>query len=225
MNAVYHLSGSAQAVLFLLSISAVYVQLRFVRQRRRQIAAAGKVEAATDNLSVFAITGAFLAFFSFLLLSTATEPFAHYIFWSRLPACVLAVLLLWEYRRDYPSSALAILGPVTMAIFVAALIWTATLPEINRQFISSIQLFVLGAGVFLVGGQLHQLRLLLVNRRVGALSLRARTLNLLKDLSTVFFGFALGIHQSWALIAVAGANAALTAMVIIVGMRLGRQNV
>ncbi len=201
----------------------MYVQLRFVRQRRAEIAAALKTDLATDNLSVFAVTGAFLAFFSFLLLSTTTTPFAHYIFWSRLPACALAVLLLWEYRRDFSSGPLALLGPMALTFFVTALIWTTVQSGSMHQLNSSFQLFVLLAGVFLVGGQLHQLRLLLVNRRVGALSLKARTLNLLKDVSTVFFGFVLGAQQSWALIVVAGANAALTALIIGVGMRLEKQ--
>lgn len=220
MSAAYHITGILQASLFVLSISAIYVQLRFVQRRRRRHAEAGTAEPATDNLSMVAVSGSFAAFFSFLLLSTATDPFAHYIFWSRIPACVLTILLLWEFRRDHPSSAGAWLGPISSGLFVSALVGTAFDPGMSRGFIEPLQFLVVGAGVILVGGQAHQLWLLLTRRRVGALSLSARTLNLLKDLSTVAFGLALGVHQSWSFVAVAGANATVTAIVIGTGIRL-----
>jgi len=223
MNAAYHITGILQASLFALSISAVYVQLRFVRVRRAGISAAGTNDAATDNLSILAILGSFAAFLSFVLLSTATEPFAHYIFWSRIPACVLAVLLLWEFRRDYPSGVRASMGPISGVLFIVALGVTALLPGTSRQFLTELQFFVIVAGVVLVGGQVHQLWLLLTRRRVGALSLRARTLNVLKDLSTVAFGLNLGVHQSWSIVVVAAVNVALTAAVLGVGARLSRQ--
>lgn len=223
MNAVYHITGVLQASLFALSISAVYVQLRFVRVRRARIGADGSDEVATDNLSMLAILGSFAAFLSFALLSTATEPFTHYIFWSRIPACVLAILLLWEYRRDYPSGVRAFVGPLTAALFIVVLGVTALLPGATRPFLPQLQWFVIVAGVVLFGGQLHQLWLLLTRRRVGALSLRARTLNLLKDLSTVAFGLTLGVHQSWSIVVVAAANVALTAAVLGVGAQLSRE--
>ncbi|MEY4669914.1 MAG: hypothetical protein RL518_2613 [Pseudomonadota bacterium] len=223
MTAAYHITGILQASLFALSISAVYVQLRFVRRRRVSISTTGTREAATDNLSMLAILGSFAAFLSFVLLSSATEPFAHYIFWSRLPACVLAVLLLWEYRRDYPSGIRALMGPLSGVLFIGAVSVTALLPGTSRQFLAELHSFVIVAGVILIGGQVHQLWLLLTRRRVGALSLRARTLNLLKDLSTVAFGLTLGVHQSWSIVAVATANVALTAAVLGVGARLSRK--
>jgi hypothetical protein len=86
MSVEYRITGTLQAVLFTLLISAVYVQLRLVRKRRRMNGGQGATELPTENLSVVAIAGAFAAFLSFLLLSTATQPFAHYIFWSRIPS-------------------------------------------------------------------------------------------------------------------------------------------
>jgi hypothetical protein len=194
-----------------------------VRGRRRAFADAGRKEAATDNLSFLAINGSFVAFFSFLVFSTATDPFAHYIFWSRIPACVLAILLLWEFRLDYPASMKAVAGPASCVLFLSALLGTILLPGVAPAFIKQLQIVVVVSGVVLVGGQVHQLWLLLSRRRVGALSLRARTLNLMKDLSTVAFGVTLGMHQSWSFVVVAAANAALTMLVIGVGMRLSPQ--
>jgi hypothetical protein len=222
MTTAYHVTGLLQASLFLLSISAVYVQLRHVQRRRRLITEARGTEAATDNLSVFAMSGAFVAFFSFMLLSTATEPFAHYIFWSRIPACILSIILLWEFRRDNPSSVTALLGPIACGLFASALIVTSIAPGRSREYLATLQGFVVVAGTILVAGQLHQLRLLLTRRRIGALSLRARSLNLMKDLSTISFGAALGVHQSWSFILVAVASATVTAIVLAVGMRLSK---
>ena len=225
MTTAYHITGLLQASLFTLSISAVWVQLQFVRRRRARISEAGTREAATDNLSLVSIFGSFGAFFSFVLLSTAIEPFAHYIFWSRIPACVLAILLLWEFRRDHPTSVRALVGPLAAALFVSAIVMTGFFPGLGRAQIRELQILVLIAGGVLASGQVHQLWLLITRRRVGALSLRARTLNLLKDLSTVAFGVALGVHQSWSLVVVAAANVALTAVVLGVGGRLSTENV
>jgi hypothetical protein len=99
---------------------------------------------------------------------------------------------------------------------------TMFFPGESRKFIDTLQLLVVSAGALLFSGQLHQLGLLLSRRRVGALSLRARTLNLMKDLSTVAFGFTLGADQSWSLVLVAAANATLTALVVIVGCRISK---
>jgi hypothetical protein len=222
MSVEYHITGILQAALFVLSISAVYVQLRLVRVRRRAIAQMKTAEVATDNLSVIAVVGAFAAFFSFLIFSTATVPFAHYIFWSRIPACILAILLLWEFRRDHIDGVVPLLGPLAGGLFVSGLVSTALFPGVCRDFIHSLQVLVVSTGVVLVGGQIHQLWLLLKQRRIGALSLRARTLNVMKDVSTIAFGLTLGVHQSWSLVAVAGANAAMTALVIGVGMYISR---
>jgi hypothetical protein len=220
MLSAYHITGILQASLFLLSIFAVYVQLRLVRQRRILLATNPGHEIPTYNLSPLAIAGSFAAFYTFLLLSTATEPFAHYIFWSRIPACILGILLLWEFRKDYPTSKIALLGPIAAAVFGLTILFTFLYPSFSREFIKMIQIFVICSGVILINGQLHQLWLLIKTKKVGALSLQARTLNLMKDISTVAFGIVLGIGQSWSVIAVASANALITTIIIVVASML-----
>ena len=217
MSSAYHITGILQACLFVLSISAVYLQLKFVRKRRQNFDKNNLTELATYNLSAFSIIGSFAAFYTFLLISTAIEPFAHYIFWSRIPACILGILLLWEFRIDYPSKKIALLAPAAATLFLLTLIFTLFAYEVSRSHIAVIQLLVVSSGVILISGQLHQLWLLLKNKRVGALSLNARTLNLMKDISTVAFGLALGVDQSWSVVAVASVNAVVTAVIIAVG--------
>ena len=218
MSVEYHITGILQAALFILSISAVYVQLRLVRIRRQMIGCQSIPELPTDNLSVVAVAGAFAAFLSFLMFSTATQPFAHYIFWSRIPACILAILLLWEFRHDHATGVVRVLGPIATVLFGAGIVSTALFPGMSRECIHLIEALVIVTGVVLIGGQIHQLWLLLKRRRVGALSLKARMLNLMKDVSTIAFGLMIGAQQSWSLIAVAGANATMTALIIVTGM-------
>lgn len=216
----YHATGIVQAGLFCLSITALYVQLKLIRQRRTGVVQTPAGELPTYNLSIFAVLGGYLAFFSFLSLSTVTEPFAYYIFLSRLPACVLAILILREFARDSRLRMRWFLFTALLVVSVAFLTCLILVPEWGKAHRDWIQLFVVAAGAVLVSGQADQLRLLLTNKKVGALSLKARFLNLMKDLSTVAFSLALGAHQSWSLIVVAGCNAAITAVVLYVGGKL-----
>lgn len=216
----FHLAGIVQAALFLLSITALYVQLQTIRHRR-----SGKIvtnEPATENLSFIALMGSFLAFFSFFLVSAVTVPFASYIYWTRIPACLLALLLLEQLTRDRPAlkyRAAFTGGTFSFVLFLILSLWDR---ELLFPLKHPFEILVLIAGFVLLSGQVHQLQILIRTQRLGALSLKARALNLCKDLSTVAFGLVLGTAQSWSFMTVAGLNALVTTVVLSYGGRLAQ---
>ena len=97
----YHITGLISSAIFLLTISGLMSQLRFVRQRRQQAASRSNVtERPTAVLSVNQFVSSFLAFFSFFLYGACLERFNHYLVWPRLGASLLTLAVLFEILRD-----------------------------------------------------------------------------------------------------------------------------
>jgi hypothetical protein len=132
--------------------------------------------------------------------------------------------LLEQLRRDRHAPryrAAFIGGTFSFALFLILSLWNRELLfPLKRAF----EVLVLVAGFVLLSGQVHQLQILVRTQRLGALSLKARALNLCKDLSTVAFGLALGTAQSWSFMTVAGLNALVTGVVLSYGAKLAEQS-
>lgn len=210
----YHVTGTIQAGLFLLTIASLSIQLRLVLERSARKKAGVHAEDATALLSIRFFSGSFLTFLAFLAVGASTAPFAHYLVWTRLPACLLSLYLIHliaAERRDR-LGALFVGGGMCALIAIFACVCAA--PALLIKYNPHLQVGALIAGGVLVTTQLHQLKLIRKAKEPGALSISARSLTLCKDISTIAFALALGLRQSGALLVVAAANALVTAMVV-----------
>ena len=197
----YHVTGLISAVIFLLTVSGLWAQLRFVwrrkgQHRRNRLSA----ERPTAVLSLNQFLSSFLAFFSFFVYGACLQPFNHYLVWSRLAATLLTLALLYEImvdRRDWLSmlvfAGCAILMVVTPTVLLLK-------PEVAAWGRRISQGLILAVTIVLAQGYSHQIVLIRQSGQTGAVSLRLHQFFLLKDASTIAFALAMGLRSGWPLL-------------------------
>lgn len=196
----YHITGLISAAIFLLTISGLVAQLRFVRKRQAQTKPGGEAaERATAVLSVNQFVSSFLAFFAFFLYGACLEPFNHYLVWPRLAACLLTLAVLFDImrdRRDRVSTA-AFAGCAT--ILAGASVLRIVVPDAAAWVRTVSQGLILVVTVIMAQGYLHQVVLIRQSGRTGGVSARLHQFFFLKDVSTIAFGIAMGFPSGWPL--------------------------
>ena len=203
----YQITGWIVVICFSLSLLGIAEQLRQICERRRRMMAIHESERSvehrpTDVLSLNQFFASFLAFYSFLVYGLCLDPFNHFLVWTRLPAVILAVLILREIqidRRDRSSTAVWRISLLMIAASLGLLVSDAKVSSEARWIASGLAVFA--AGVF-AQGLLHQVLRIRQTGRTGAISLRMHQLTTLKDASTVAFSFAIPDGNGWPLLLV-----------------------
>ncbi|MFP6764303.1 MAG: hypothetical protein VB858_11815, partial [Planctomycetaceae bacterium] len=201
----YHTAGVISVAFFLLSLTGFAAQLREIRRRRQlfiQHNTSDEFERPTAILSLNQFFASFLAFYSFLVYGLCSAPFNHYLVWTRLPATMLVLGILYEiwHDRRSPSAAAAVLGAAAMiAATVALLLPGSQVTEESRQMSGWLAIF---AATIFGQGIIHQIIRVRTTGHTGAISLRMHQLTTLKDLSTILFALAMPFAQGWPLMTV-----------------------
>ena len=212
----YHISGTIQALIFLLSLLALIAQARVIRSRKlfRLNDSDNNVAGSTDVISLNLILSSFCAFFSYLLYGAALAQANYYLVLTRLPACLVTIYIVYEISADRRTPISRASLWICVASFTCALLALIIDRSVFRELRQISSNFVLICGAIMFQGQVHQIVKIVQARSTGAISFRARVLNVLKDVSTVFFGLAMGLKDGWPLIAVNGVNAVMTLLVL-----------
>lgn len=206
----YHLTGVVSVIVFGLCLLGIGSQLHLIRHRRRR--SAGRplgAEQATDNLSLNQFASSFLAFFSFFVYGFVIEPFNHYLVWPRLLATLLTLVVLYEImidRREARALSVFIACVAATAVALGFLIagrkvWGHPLLGHSR---SLSQALVVVSALIVTQGYAHQVAVIRRTGRTGGVALRMHQLTLLKDVSTVLFGLAMGWKTGWPLLLMNG---------------------
>ncbi len=205
----YHITGLVSAVIFLLTVSGLWAQLRLVWQRAASFREGqGAGERATSVLSLNQFVSSYLAFYSFFLYGACLPRFNHYLVWPRLVAGLLTLAVIFEIMRDRRE----LRATVSFAACVGCLIGSPVLllshPEAARwgQFVS--QALVVVVTVILAQGYAHQIFLIRQTGRTGAVALRMHQYFFLKDISTIAFALAMGFAEGWPLLLMSSVSAA-----------------
>ena len=207
MSTAYQETGWIVVICFTLSLLGIAGQLMQIRERRREMLALLEADRSvehrpTDVLSLNQFFASFLAFYSFLVYGLCLDPFNHFLVWTRLPAVLLAVLILREIhidRRDRPSAAVWWTSLLMIAVSLGLLVSDVRVSSEARWVASGLALFA--AAVF-SQGLLHQVIRIRQTGRTGAISLRMHQLTTLKDASTVAFAVTLPNGNGWPLLVV-----------------------
>src|SRR5437867_342995 len=144
----YHITGLISALIFLLTVSGLWSQLKFIWRRkslRTEVRTPGAVERPAAILSLNQFVSSFLAFFSFFLYGACLQRFNHYLVWPRLAATILTLAVLYEImrdRRDAPS--IACFG-FCLALLVVAPVLLLASPHAAQsgKFISQILIVII----------------------------------------------------------------------------------
>lgn len=194
----YHLAGLLSSWFVALSLSGLLLQLREV-WRRRRLAAAGALpgEQATAVLSINRFASSFLAFFSMFLYGLTLDRLNLYIVAPRIVALTLLLLILYEIQRDRRTRlARGVLLSCAALVAGAAALSVSPLRVAAHTSGAAHGLVLAAMGLF-AQGALHQIATIRRYGRTGALSGPMHQLFLLKDLSSLAFGFAMGVQQGW----------------------------
>lgn len=208
MPAKYHIAGSISVVFFLLCLVGIWLQLVTI-WRRKHAFHSGDFDSASSSpptavLSLNQFYGSFLAFYSFLLYGICVEPFNHYLVWTRLFACVLVMMILYEIWHDRRTSLAALgvaSGVVLMGIAAVALGLGNRAADEGRWI--GTTLAMIAAAVF-AQGLIHQIVRVRQSGHTGAISLRMHQLTTLKDMSTIGFALTMPSGTGWPLMTVGG---------------------
>ncbi len=214
MSLSYHITGWVSVLFFALSLAGIGSQLRLIWRRKHshQVAVnqAGESQAGppadssrpTAVLSLNQFFASFLAFYSFLVYGICSEPFNHYLVWTRLPATVLVLFILYEVWHDRRNRlpALAVMTGITLMLAAAGLLIAGPRITTEGRWVWAL-LAVFAAAVF-AQGLMHQIMRVRQTGHTGAISLHMHQLTTCKDASTIAFALTMQPGMGWPLMVV-----------------------
>jgi len=206
----YHYLGIIAASTFMLTVLGLYYQLALVLKRKR-IFLCNVIEndRPTNILSLNQLTSIFLACYAFFLYGVCVEPMNHYLAWPRLMAMIVILLLFYQILVDRRNRLSAIIFYLSIGMLVISsfvFLFREHLQEYGKYIAEGL---VIIATIVLAQGYFHQVMLIRRSGRTGAVSIRLHQCVLLTALSTVAFGFAIGIEDGWPLILLASVSTTL----------------
>lgn len=229
MSLSYHVTGWISVLFFTLALSGVAIQLRAIwRRKHRQPTPiadtdsradvgsglesgsneeqrpVASVDRPTAILSLNQFFASFLAFYSFLVYGICSAPFNHYLVWTRLPATLLAMLILFEIWHDRRSrlSLVALVASMLLTLAAVEVLVIGHDIDITGRSVSS-GLAVFAAAVF-GQGLIHQIIRIRETGHTGAVSLTMHQLTTYKDGSTILFALTMPWSVGWPLMVVGG---------------------
>lgn len=207
---IYHYLGIIAAVTFMLTVLGLYYQLALVLKRRRLfLGIVMENDSPTNILSLNQLTSIFLACYAFFLYGLCVEPINHYLVWPRLMAMLVLLLLFYQILIDRRNQLSVIVFYVSIGLLVISgfvLLFRDELQNFGKHIAEGL---VIIATIVLAQGYFHQVLLIRRSGRTGAVSIRLHQCVLLTALSTVAFGFAIGIEEGWPLILLASVSTTL----------------
>jgi hypothetical protein len=207
----YHIAGAINGVLFLLSLTGLGVQLATIRSRVGPKRVRGHATAVL-SLNYFSVS--FLAYLAFFIYGFSIVPFNHYLVWPRLVGCLLVWAVILEIARDRRNAVSWIIAGMTSLLMLGAVGFLATGGARGAAFVVGPQLLSVAATALISQSLVHQIVAVRKAGQAGAVSWVLHLLTLLKDVSTVVFGFAMGLALGWPLLLMGGASACLKGVLL-----------
>ncbi len=207
---LYNLAGTLNAALVLLSLLGIASQIRTIRLRK----ADPSIRAKTQRLSLNQFSSSFLSYFAVFVYGYSIVPFNHYIVWSRLIACLLMLVIIyeiWHDRRTALSRGVLAVTVLAMVLGLFGLLFGGRYSDEGRH-ISTV--LILANAVILAQGGVHQIRVILNAGDTGALDLRMNLFILLMHGSTILFALIMGLANGWPLLVLALTGGSAKAVVV-----------
>ena len=214
-----NVTGSVNSFLVFASVYGIWLQLRTIWRRREKSKSFISDELPTEVLSANQFFVSFLAYYSFFCFGLALTPINHFLIWPRIVACILVMLIIVEIAKDRQSRATQFCQHLVliMLLCAAAMLltsWSSITISIDIgdiQGLASLQVVVVT--LILAQGYFRQIYKIIVTGRTGAIDIRMSQFLLLMDISTLAFGFSLGINNGWPLLFLA-TTSAITKLII-----------
>ena len=208
----YHIAGTINAVLFVLSLSGLGAQLARIWRRRRSAVVRSDRPTAVLSLNYFFVS--FIAYYAFVVYGYCVRPFNHYLVWPRLAGCVLLLAVLWEIARDRADRNSRGAVAIALAMLTGGMGSLVLSPPILIEGRTISQGLSLIAAVLIVQGLVHQIRMIRKSGHTGEVSPVLHLFTGVKDASTLAFGVTMGLAAGWPLVVMGGSSAALKVLLL-----------
>ena len=204
----YHLSGIISAALFLLTALGFWVQIKLIWKRKRDFEQGIlTTESISEALSLKRFWTAFLGFYSFMVYGFCLEYFNHYLVWTRLIACLLVVVIVYEIYRDRRDRESTIVFWGCSLATILSLVLMVGMRDLAVDLKSYSAILILVVTALLAYGYVNQVSIIWKLRRTGAVSVHSHQLILAKDISTIVFAIAMGLHNGWPILVLCSVSA------------------
>lgn len=204
----YNIFGTLNTLFIIISLYGVYSQLKKIWSRKH-----ASTSASTELLSINQFTVSFLAYLSFFIYGYSIEPFNHYIVWPRLIASILVTFILfeiWSDRRNKPAQISLTFALLALSASLIGLFIGDSITDEGKFISTSI---IIAVSVLIAQGYYHQIRLIIMSGKTGAVDLKMSQFILLMDISTIAFALSMGLDDGWPLLVLA-VTSATTKLVI-----------
>lgn len=196
---LYHVLGLLSSLLFLMTWFGLYKQIQVINQRR------AAHQPSTRNLSVNQFGSSYLAFYANFIFGIALTTFNHYLFWTRLGALLLLLVILWRIFQDRPQKLTQSVFVCSLVMLLLGLLSIGFRPYPMLATIGTTTL-MLSVTVLLIQGTLHQCWVVARSGNKGDLSADLFKSILIKDVSTLAFALTIPLQQSWPLLVLNSAS-------------------
>lgn len=206
----YKIIGIIVATTFMLTVLGLYYQLSFVL-KRKQLSFLGQLnyERPTDILSLNQLSSMFLACYAFFLYGVCLNLANHYLAWPRFLGMLVLILLFYQIvvdRKNLISNIVFYAAIYMSLVGILVFLFGHQIQHITKYI--SQGLVVLGT-IILAQGYTHQILIIRRYGKTGASSIKLHQLVLVTAISTVIFGFVIGLKNGWPLILLASVSTTL----------------
>jgi hypothetical protein len=206
----YHFSGVLSAAFVTLSLTGLFLQVRFVWKRKVYFSQGRLVdERPTAILSLNRFATSFVAFYAMLLYGMCLARFNHYLVWPRVIAIGLLLIILKEIRFDRKDNLSTAVFCLAMALAVLAVALPVLGIRVAVHNAGGSRFLVLLSSLLLAQGAVHQILRIRRSGRTGGLSLRMHQLFFMKDVASMIFGAVMGFTQGWPVVMFHGVSMAV----------------
>lgn len=197
----YHLAGLASAFFVTLSLTGLALQLKFIRNRKRQFVRGELAnERPTSAISLNRFSASYLGFYSLLVYGLCLQRLDHYLVWPRVVAVVLLLAILHAIMIDRKGIVSTGVFAIAVILFISAAAIRMVDSDTLANSVPMAQALIAVATVLFLQGAIHQVIKIRRGGRSGGLSLPMHQLFFVKDLFSTLFGLAMGIQQGWPLL-------------------------
>lgn len=199
----YTVFGTLNTLFIFVSLYGVYSQLTKIWRRKADCL---QTEAATDLLSLNQFSISFLAYFSFFVYGYSIAPFNHFIVWPRLLASCLVAAIIFEICRERRTSLSYLVASILVGAFVLGLyglVYGQTFQDQSRTLSTALILVVT---ILIAQGYAHQIRIIWLSGRTGAVDLKMSQFILMMDMSSIALGLSMGMSSGWPIVLLASVS-------------------
>ncbi|MBU2978233.1 hypothetical protein [Alteromonas sp. C1M14] len=196
---LFHIAGAVSSFAFLLTWYGLGKQISEIRHREQ----CG--QKSTLGLSINQFVSSYFAFFANFIFAIAVDVFNHYLFWTRLGALALLLIILFKIWQERRTAVSGLVYYFSFFIFIAGLLSIAfrPYPGIAKMGANTLMMIVT---LLLIQGTVHQILTIRKAGTNGALSPSLFRSILIKDLSTLGFAFTMPFATAWPLLVLNGAS-------------------